>query len=196
MWVWTSTNPGLTMWPSASIRLDAPLAGEVADGGDHPRRSPRRRPVRPVVRSIDNRSVLDHQVYIVYLRSARRCHDRRTVRMPARIGAGRQRAPRSLRGPMVWRWSDSIHPPPSDMPIGEAMFTQRAIRRLDPTGRCRPTSSSSSWTLPRRRPTAGNAQVGRFLVLTDRATIEAFGALYHERGGRSGPTSSGGRSTT
>ena len=72
--------------------------------------------------------------------------------------------------------------PPADlsMSVGEAMFTQRAIRRLDPN---RPISDQHLKTIldaASKAPNGGNAQPGRFLVIRDRDRIEAFGKLYHE----------------
>jgi nitroreductase len=65
------------------------------------------------------------------------------------------------------------------MPVGEAMFTQRSIRRFKPD----PIPSDVLHLLIEaavRAPNGGNRQVGRFLVLTDRAKIREFGALYRE----------------
>ncbi len=66
------------------------------------------------------------------------------------------------------------------MGLGEAMFTQRAIRRLDPD---RPIGDDHLKLLldaASKAPNGGNAQPGRFLVLRDPALINAFGELYHE----------------
>lgn len=66
------------------------------------------------------------------------------------------------------------------MPIGEAMFTQRAIRRLDPS---RPITDEQIKTMldaASKAPNGGNAQPARFLVVRDRQIINAFGKLYHE----------------
>ncbi|MEE2689323.1 MAG: nitroreductase family protein [Pseudomonadota bacterium] len=66
------------------------------------------------------------------------------------------------------------------MPIGEAMFSQRATRRLDPD---RPVSDSQLKIIldaASKAPNGGNAQPARFLVIRDRTDIEAFGKLYHE----------------
>ena len=66
------------------------------------------------------------------------------------------------------------------MPIGEAMFTQRAIRRLDPD---RPISDGDLETIidaASKAPTGGNQQPVRMLVVKDRPLIEQFGPLYHE----------------
>ena len=72
--------------------------------------------------------------------------------------------------------------PPQElsMPIGEAMFTQRAIRRLDPD---RPFGDDQLKTIldaASKAPNGGNAQPGRFLVIRDRRNIEAFAKLYYE----------------
>ena len=66
-----------------------------------------------------------------------------------------------------------------DMPIGEAMFTQRSIRRLRPDPipieDLRLILEAAS-----KAPNGGNLQPARFLVLTDREIIQQFGVLYHE----------------
>lgn len=72
--------------------------------------------------------------------------------------------------------------PPAElqMGVGEAMFTQRAIRRLDPN---RPISDAHIKLIldaASKAPTGGNSQPGRFLVIRDRAAIAEFGRLYHE----------------
>ena len=66
------------------------------------------------------------------------------------------------------------------MPIGEAMFTQRAIRRLRHD---RPVSDADLKAIldaASKAPNGGNTQPARFLVIRDRDTIQAFGNLYHE----------------
>lgn len=71
-------------------------------------------------------------------------------------------------------------PPQLDMPLGEAMFTQRAIRRLDPD---RPVTDEQLRLVieaASKAPSGGNSQLARHLVLRDRATLREFGALYHE----------------
>ena len=71
-------------------------------------------------------------------------------------------------------------PPELDMPIGEAMFSQRAIRRLDPH---RPISDAHLKIVldaASKAPSGGNTQPARFLVVRDRDRIRAFGKLYHE----------------
>ena len=65
------------------------------------------------------------------------------------------------------------------MPLGEAIFTQRAIRRFKPD----PIPLEDLHLLVEaavRAPNGGNLQVARLLVVTDRSTIHAFGALYRE----------------
>ena len=71
-------------------------------------------------------------------------------------------------------------PPELDLPIGEAMFTQRAIRRLD---RNRPISDAHLKIIldaASKAPSGGNTQPARFLVIRSRDKIRAFGGLYHE----------------
>lgn len=65
------------------------------------------------------------------------------------------------------------------MSLGEAMFTQRAIRRLRPDP-IPPDDLRLVVEAAVRAPSGGNSQPARFLVLTDRETIRAFGALYRE----------------
>jgi nitroreductase len=65
------------------------------------------------------------------------------------------------------------------MPVGEALFTQRSIRRFRPD----PIPVADLRLLFEaavRAPNGGNRQIGRFLVVTDRARLAEFGALYHE----------------
>jgi nitroreductase len=65
------------------------------------------------------------------------------------------------------------------MPIGEAMFTQRSIRRFRPD----PIPVEDLRLVLEaavRAPNGGNRQIGRFLVVTDRDRLRAFGRLYHE----------------
>src|SRR5438552_9767464 len=65
------------------------------------------------------------------------------------------------------------------MPIGEAMFTQRSIRRFRPD----PIPVDDLKLIVEaavKAPNGGNRQTARFIVLTDRRTIAEFGALYHE----------------
>jgi nitroreductase len=65
------------------------------------------------------------------------------------------------------------------MPIGEALFTQRSIRRFRPD----PIPAEDLRLVLEsavKAPSGGNSQPARFHVLTDRETIRAFGALYRE----------------
>src|SRR5256885_3294303 len=65
------------------------------------------------------------------------------------------------------------------MPIGEAMFSQRSIRRFRPD----PIPMDDLRLIVEaavKAPSGGNRQPGRFLVLTDRDVIQRFGALYRE----------------
>jgi nitroreductase len=65
------------------------------------------------------------------------------------------------------------------MPVGEAMFSQRSIRRFKPD----PIPMDDLRLIieaAMRAPNGGNSQVARFLVVIDRAKIREFGALYHE----------------
>lgn len=65
------------------------------------------------------------------------------------------------------------------MPLGEAIFTQRSIRRFRPdpipVDHLRAILEAAV-----RAPNGGNRQIGRFLLVTDRARIRDFGALYRE----------------
>jgi nitroreductase len=65
------------------------------------------------------------------------------------------------------------------MPIGEAMFSQRSIRRFRtdpiPVDDLRLIMDAAV-----KAPSGGNRQPARFLILTDPALIREFGALYHE----------------
>jgi len=65
------------------------------------------------------------------------------------------------------------------MPLGEAVFTQRSIRRFKPD----PISVDDLRLIVEaavKAPNGGNVQVARFLIVTDPATIRAFGPLYRE----------------
>jgi nitroreductase len=65
------------------------------------------------------------------------------------------------------------------MPVGEAMFTQRSIRRFKPD----PIPIEDLQLVVEaavKAPNGGNQQVARFLVVTDPTTIRAFGPLYRE----------------
>mgnify|MGYP001563732885 FL=1 len=65
------------------------------------------------------------------------------------------------------------------MPIGEAMFTQRSIRRFRPD----PIPVEDLRLILEaavKAPNGGNRQIARFLLLTDRKIIQEFGKLYRE----------------
>ena len=65
------------------------------------------------------------------------------------------------------------------MPIGEAMFSQRSIRRFRPD----PIPTQDLQVILEaaiRAPSGGNRQPARFLVLNDPKIIREFGALYRE----------------
>jgi nitroreductase len=65
------------------------------------------------------------------------------------------------------------------MPIGEAMFTQRSIRKFKPD----PIPKEDLRLIVEaavKAPNGGNRQVGRFVVVTDREKIREFAPLYHE----------------
>src|SRR5271167_1333524 len=65
------------------------------------------------------------------------------------------------------------------MPLGEALFTQRSIRRVKPD----PISTEHLHLIleaAQKAPNGGNRQPARFLVLNDKATIQEFAKLYRE----------------
>jgi nitroreductase len=65
------------------------------------------------------------------------------------------------------------------MPLGEAIFTQRSIRRVRPD----PIALDDIQLIIEAAvcaPNGGNQQIGRLLVVTDPAAIRAFASLYHE----------------
>src|SRR5260370_42069380 len=65
------------------------------------------------------------------------------------------------------------------MPLGEAMFTQRSIRRFRPD-LIRVHDIQLILTAASKAPKGGNNQVARFLVVDDRALIQQFGPIYKE----------------
>jgi nitroreductase len=65
------------------------------------------------------------------------------------------------------------------MSLGEAIFTQRSIRRFRPD----PIPLADIRLILEaavKAPNGGNQQIARFLVVNDRAGIRQFAALYHE----------------
>ncbi len=65
------------------------------------------------------------------------------------------------------------------MPVGEAMFSQRSIRKLRPDPI--PTDDLHSIIeAASKAPNGGNRQPGRYVVLTEPELIREFGALYRE----------------
>lgn len=65
------------------------------------------------------------------------------------------------------------------MSLGEAVFTQRSIRRFrpDPIPLADLELVLAAAT---KAPNGGNSQIARFLVVTDRDLIREYGALYRE----------------
>jgi nitroreductase len=65
------------------------------------------------------------------------------------------------------------------MPLGEAIFTLRSIRRFRPD----PIPMDDLRLIVEaavRAPNGGNRQTARFMILTDPPLIRQFGRLYHE----------------
>jgi len=74
-----------------------------------------------------------------------------------------------------------LEPPAElDMPLADAMFTQRAIRRLDPVRPVEDVQLKLVLDAASKAPSGANIQPARFLVVRDRGKIQAFGKLYHE----------------
>src|SRR5262245_4145899 len=65
------------------------------------------------------------------------------------------------------------------MPLGEAMFTQRAIRRFRPDA-IPADDIRLILEAAVKPPNGGNQQVAGFLVMHDPAALREFAALYHE----------------
>jgi nitroreductase len=65
------------------------------------------------------------------------------------------------------------------MSVGEAMFTQRSIRRFRPDP-IPVRDLELLFEAAVRAPNGGNQQTGRFLLVTDPARIRDFARLYHE----------------
>lgn len=66
------------------------------------------------------------------------------------------------------------------MPVGDAMFTQRAIRRFDHNRSISDESLKIILDAASKAPSGGNTQPARFLVIRERDAIKEFGRLYHE----------------
>src|SRR6266496_5156280 len=65
------------------------------------------------------------------------------------------------------------------MSLGEAVFTQRSMRKLKPDA-IPDEDIRLCLEAAVKAPNGGNHQLGRFLVVTDRKKISEFGALYRE----------------
>ena len=65
------------------------------------------------------------------------------------------------------------------MSLGEAIFSQRAIRRFKPDSIAL-EDVHLMLEAAVKAPNGGNLQIARFLVVTDRETKREFGALYRE----------------
>jgi nitroreductase len=65
------------------------------------------------------------------------------------------------------------------MPLGEAVFTQRSIRRFRPDP-VPPADLELVLAAATKAPSGGNSQIARFLVVDDPALVGEFGALYRE----------------
>ena len=73
--------------------------------------------------------------------------------------------------------------PPEEltMPIGEAMFTQRATRRLDPDRPVTDDQLEIVLNAASKAPNGGpRIHPGHYLVIRNRKAIAEFGKLYHE----------------
>ncbi len=67
----------------------------------------------------------------------------------------------------------------NNMKFGDVLFSQRSIRRFKPD----PISVDDLHVIMEaavRAPNGGNAQPGRFVLITDRNVLEEMGALYKE----------------
>jgi nitroreductase len=65
------------------------------------------------------------------------------------------------------------------MPLGDAIFTQRSIRRFKPDP-IDPEDLRLILEAAMKAPNGGNRQIARFLVITEGQAIREFGALYRE----------------
>jgi nitroreductase len=72
--------------------------------------------------------------------------------------------------------------PPAElrMPIGEAMFSQRATRRLDSNRTVTDAQLEIILNAASKAPNGGNVQPARYLVIRNRDRINEFGKLYFE----------------
>lgn len=72
--------------------------------------------------------------------------------------------------------------PPAElgMPLGAAMFSQRAIRRFDHNRPIGDAELKLMLDAASKAPSGGNTQTARFLALRNREKIHSFGKLYHE----------------
>src|SRR3954453_23948170 len=80
--------------------------------------------------------------------------------------------------PCAWE-SGSMDHSRLSMPLGEAMFTQRSIRRFRPD----PIPVEDIRLIieaAERAPNGGHLQQGRLLVVNDAAAINEYGPLYRE----------------
>jgi nitroreductase len=73
----------------------------------------------------------------------------------------------------------TVDPARLDMPLGEAIFSQRSIRKFRPD-RISMDDLRLMLEAAVRAPSGGNRQPARFLVLNDPELIRQFGALYRE----------------
>ena len=85
--------------------------------------------------------------------------------------------------------------PPAEltMPIGEAMFSQRATRRLDTDRPITDAQSKIILDAASKAPNGGNVQPARFLVIRDREAIKKSVSSITKRGGRSAATRTAGK---
>jgi nitroreductase len=72
-----------------------------------------------------------------------------------------------------------VDPSRLSMPLGEAIFSQRSIRRFKPDA-IPLDDLHLILEAAVKAPNGGNQQVARFLVVNDRERLREFGRLYHE----------------
>ena len=73
----------------------------------------------------------------------------------------------------------TVDPTRLDLPVGEAMFSQRSIRRFR-ADRIPMEDLQLIMEAAVKAPSGGNRQPARFLILDDPDVIREFGALYRE----------------